>query len=231
MIVGKGLLATAFHERFAADPSVMIFASGVSDSTTDDQAAFERERSLLEHALQTWPGRVVYFSSCAAGDPATAISPYLQHKRRMEASVLGRDHTTIFRLPQVVGRTDNPSTLTNFLYDRISNEKRFTVWTRAERNLIDVDDVASIGAGLVNDPGIDERVISIAAPRSLPILSIIDIFEMVLGQKASFDSVDKGDALHIECSIAQRAAKDAGVEFGADYSERVIRKYYGHLAS
>ena len=44
MIVGNGLLATAFAPRFASDRALTVFASGVANSRETRQAEFERER-------------------------------------------------------------------------------------------------------------------------------------------------------------------------------------------
>ena len=46
MVVGDGMMAKAFA-AFAQEPGVVIFASGVSDSTEISAAAFEREEALL----------------------------------------------------------------------------------------------------------------------------------------------------------------------------------------
>ena len=64
MIVGNGLLATAFAPRFASDRALTVFASGVANSRETRQAEFERERDLLQHTLQAAPV-MMYFSTLA----------------------------------------------------------------------------------------------------------------------------------------------------------------------
>lgn len=226
MIVGNGLLANAFSSRFADDPAVLIYASGVSDSTCCDVRSFERERSLLETTLAQPAGQRVYFSSCALADPRSDLTPYLRHKQNMEALV-HQGGGMVLRLPQVVGRTGNPKTLTNFLYESIANRRRFTVWKNAERNLIDIDDVAAIGTELILSPSTPPEPISIAASESTPMLAIVEIFERALGVKADYLLEDRGDALSIDTALTQEVAGRLGIELGAGYTERIIRKYYG----
>jgi nucleoside-diphosphate-sugar epimerase len=226
MIVGTGLLATAFRPQFEDDPSVLICAAGVSDSTCNDALSFERERSLLESTLAQPIRQRVYFSSCALADPHSNMTPYLLHKRQMETLVL-QAGGMVLRLPQVTGSTGNPKTLTNFLYDCIVNRKRFSVWKHAERNLIDIDDVAAIGSELITAPPAVQTAISIAAPQSTPMPRIVEIFEDILGIKADYEIEDRGSPLNIDTALAQQVATKLGIDLRERYVERIIRKYYG----
>ena len=173
MIVGQGLLARAFAARYAADPDVTIFASGVSNSLATAAADFERERAMLAPLLGTGP-RLVYFGSCGSAPGNEAATPYMRHKRAMEEWVAGSANGLVLRLPQVVGVTANPNTLTNFLRDRILSGEPFTVWANAQRNLIDVDDVVAIAAGLIGGDAGGGRVFSIASADPLPMLKMFD---------------------------------------------------------
>lgn len=226
MIVGHGLLARAFAARYADKSDVTIFASGVSNSRTTDETAFARERALLAPLLDG-PGRVVYFGSCGStnSDPLTD-TPYMRHKRAMEAMVASSPAGLVLRLPQVVGLTANPTTLTNFIRDRILSGTLFTVWTKAERNLIDVEDVAAIGARLIERGGDDGRIFSIASAASLPMPEIVAILERVLGRKAHFVTEPLGSPLRIQADQALAIADELGIDLGTGYAEAVIRKYY-----
>jgi len=115
MIIGTGLIAQAFIQHFEDDPNVIIFASGVSNSRENRSQAFLRERQMLIEAL-SFQKMLVYFSTCSVCDPELQTSPYVMHKKEMEVFVAhsAKDYA-IFRLPQVVGETPNPNTLTNYL--------------------------------------------------------------------------------------------------------------------
>ena len=227
MIVGQGLLARAFAPRYMDDPRVTIFASGVSNSREADPDAFERERALLAPLLDGRT-RVVYFGSCASAmADASAATPYMRHKRAMEELVAGSPDGLVLRLPQVVGSTPNPNTLTNFLRDHILNGSPFTVWANAERNLIDVDDVVAIGTHLIDTAGSrSNRAFSVASADPLPMPAIISIFEHVLGRKAICSTEPLGGPLRIDAAAAFAAAGKLGIDLGRGYAEAVIRKYY-----
>lgn len=225
MIVGTGLIARAF-QSFADDQNNIIFASGVSNSGERDPAVFSRERGLLLDFLSETRGRLVYFGSCNVVNPEQD-SPYFEHKRAMERIVVGSGRGIVFRLPQVVGHTRNPNTLTNHLRDCIIQARPLTLWTRAQRNLIDIDDVASIARYLLASPDAP-TLVSIASPWSLPMPHLVSLFEQVLGKKAVVELVERGEQMHIDSALAEAIANDIGLDFGPDYPLRVIQKYYGN---
>lgn len=215
---------------FRSNPEITIFASGVSNSQETRTEEFERERRLLRASLDGFSGaHFVYFGSCGAVGNADTLSPYLTHKLQMEQWVCAHPNGIVFRLPQVVGPTDNPHTLTNFLRDRIMKEKQFEVWREAERNIVDIDDVATIVIALLEEGQIQAgNAYSIASTRSLKMIEIINIFERVLRKKAIYQSLPKGGPLEIDSTEAARIAPKLGIDFGDSYVEHVIQKYYGH---
>ncbi|WP_197427016.1 NAD-dependent epimerase/dehydratase family protein [Noviluteimonas gilva] len=224
-IVGRGMLAHAMAPVVQARHGCIAFASGVSNSTETDPAAFAREEALLREHLQD-PRTLLYFSSCGVADEHEARRPYIRHKLAMEALV--RAHGgRIVRLPQVVGRTDNPHTLTNYLRDRIVRGEHFDLWANAERNLVDVDDVVRIVAALLDKWPEDRRTVTIASPASTPMPKIVAVFEQVLGRKANYTSLDLGRPMPVDTALARSIAARIGIGFDARYLERVIGKYYG----
>lgn len=226
MIVGNGMLARAFAARYAGDPQTTIFASGVSDSLEVREQAFARERALLDAVLARHPKRIVYFSCCSLQDSGAATTPYMRHKHGMEARVLASAGGLVLRLPQVVGPGGNPRTLANYLHARIVAGESFEVWRHAERNLIDVEDVAAIARAMIAAAGDGHSVRTIATPYSLGMPQIVAIFERVLARAARFTLVDKGRALPVDAAEAATFAAQLGIDFGPGYSERILRKYY-----
>ena len=226
MIVGKGLLACAFAPYFGANPDVVVFASGVSNSLETREEEFAREHTLLAKLLANHAKRFVYFGSCGVATAEADLTAYMKHKTRMESLVLEARGGLVLRLPQVVGRTNNHHTLTNFLRDRILSGEHFTVWSHAERNLIDIDDVSAIGAVLATDMTNDSSVIAIAAENCLPMREVVRIFERVLGKRANYSLVNKGATMHINTSSISKVSSQLGIDLGNGYTERVIDKYY-----
>jgi nucleoside-diphosphate-sugar epimerase len=200
----------------------------VSNSGCTDAREFERERAIVARTLVS--GRdvrcVVYFSTCSVDDPESAGTPYVRHKREMEALVRNHPGHLVLRLPQVVGRTPNPHTLLNYLHARIARGERFSLWGRAQRNVIDCDDVRTIAVALI-DGGVRAETVNVANAASYPILDIVGTLERVCRGHAVYDVVDRGGAWRIDVSRMMPFADRAGVRFGEGYLERVLRKYYG----
>lgn len=225
MIVGNGLLARAFSNAFREDDSIIVFASGVSNSRESRIEAFARERELLNTALEKRKF-LIYFSTCSIHDPDLAGSPYTRHKLEMENLALGMGEVAIFRLPQVVGHTTNPHTLTNYLHHQISTRAQFHVWRHARRNLIDVSDVASIVTHLIRSRQVDRRVTNIACPYTTGIPDLVRIFEEVLGILAMCDTIDAGASYEIDTSLTLAIAEQLNLTFDQHYIKKIVKKYY-----
>jgi nucleoside-diphosphate-sugar epimerase len=229
MIIGSGLLAKAFEDRLGSDPRVCIFASGVSNSQCTDPAEFERENRLLRDTLMRMPpdGLFVYFSTCSVADPAAAGSPYVLHKLAMESLISDWPSHLICRLPQVAGRTPNPHTLLSYLASCISTGRRFSIWSGASRNVIDVDDVAAL-VGEVIKTGVNIiKTLNIASPANHPMTEIVSAMENAMQKKAVFERVERGCSYDIDVRDILPLCNSAGVDFQNDYLDRVIRKYHG----
>lgn len=226
MIIGSGFLARSFGPRFGDRTDVMLFASGVSNSLETRLQAFAREKNLLQQQQAQRSTQLVYFSSCGVVENTGQTTPYMHHKREMEALVLAMPRGLVVRLPQVVGSTPNPHTLTNYLRDRILSGERFSVWAKAERNLLDVVDLVAIASAVIDDGDLEERLVSIASGEILPMPDIVRIFEHVLERRAHFVLEDKGAPLVVDNRMALRLGSRLGIDLGHGYSERVVRKYY-----
>lgn len=220
-------MATAFAPRFASDEALTVFASGVSNSRETRPGEFERERALLQRTLQAVPA-LMYFSTCSIHDPELSRSPYVLHKLAMEQLIqqAGPQHA-IVRLPQVVGPSTNPHTLTNYLYRQISKGEKFQVWLQARRNLIDVADIVAIVSQLVANGQTAGATFNVACPFSVPVLDIVRAFEAQLGMAAVYDAVIAGADYPIDTTLAQAAAAQIGLVFDHQYLEKLVRKYYG----
>ncbi len=227
-IVGSGVLARAFRPHMPALRGQCVYAAGVSNSGCTDAREFERERERLRETMAALsPERMLlYFSTCSIEDATSRDSDYVRHKRAMEHIVAQRERHLILRLPQLAGRTPNPHTLLNYLHARIVRSERFTVFSGAERNIIDVDDVARIVVELVRD-GACAETINIACIRNEAIFDIVRCMEDVVGHRAVFDIIDAGAGYAIDTSRMAPALARCGVSFPADYLRRTLEKYYG----
>ncbi|WP_434212108.1 NAD-dependent epimerase/dehydratase family protein [[Pseudomonas] boreopolis] len=227
MIIGNGLLARAFSSSFGDSPEVLIYAAGVSNSTETRLEEFSREEEQLRRQLEGFAGKYfVYFGSCGVANDESSLSPYLRHKLRMEQIVTNCSGGVVFRLPQVVGKTANPNTLTNYLNRKVSGGDAFNIWLRAERNLIDIDHVCAISSHLLANGLVDQQVVNIASENAVRVSDIVGILERIHGKRANYTLVDKGDPLKIEASLSWAAARELGIDLGTGYAERLIWKYY-----
>jgi nucleoside-diphosphate-sugar epimerase len=225
VVVGNGMLARAFG-RFASDDSVVVFASGVSDSGQTRAAEFEREAALLRSFAGS-PRKLVYFSTISVLDPSLEASPYIGHKLAMEALVVAAlPRHVVFRLPNLVGHTPNPHTLTNHLFDRIMRGETVRVFTRARRHLLDVEDAATLCSRMITDGVADNQVTNVHLGRPIDIPTLVSIFERVTGRRARTELVDKGDASTAENTQFARFIASIGFTVPDDYNERVIEHYY-----
>ena len=232
MIFGSGLLARAFGPQFANSATSCVYAAGVSNSNCSDQREFDREQDRLMVAMGQHRSAelFLYFGTCSANGLLASTSPYVQHKIKMEKIVEEHPRYLILRLPQTAEKTENPHTLLNYIFARIIRSERFRVWKNARRNIIDVDDVVLIAIGLALEEGVRRESINVANFLDSAMVDIVELMAKVVGKKAIYDCLDRGDAYPIDTRRIREVAPRCGVIFGPKYLEIVIRKYFGSAA-
>lgn len=227
MIEGKGMIAKSFV-KYENDKKVFIFASGVSNSQETNKEAFLREKSLLEKRLTEFSDSIfVYFSTCSIYDPSMQNSNYVQHKIEMEKIITQNSKSFyIFRLPQVVGKTNSP-TLVNYLVNAITDEQFFNVWEGSTRNLIDVEDVFKIANFIIEKQIFLNQITNIASSKSYYIKEIVLLIENILGIKAKYSCIDRGLSYKIDTQKIYDITKELLIDFNDEYMSRIIRNNYG----
>lgn len=225
MVVGRGLLATTFS-HYAANNNVTIFASGVSNSTTQDPIAFKRELDLLEHHLDS-DITLIYFSTISVHDPDLTETPYIQHKRHIEHVIAERCSSyIIFRLPILLGRSGNPHTLCNFIYSQITNHKTITVYKKACRYIIDVDDLKAYLTEMIDSGAYTNSIIDINYNNAISISELIHMYEQTLGIKAVTQEIEKGGCYTTNNTPFLDHLTQNGITIPSDYLAQRILKYY-----
>ncbi|WP_221032928.1 NAD-dependent epimerase/dehydratase family protein [Actomonas aquatica] len=229
MVVGSGLLAGVFLRRFEATENVCVYAAGVSNSSCVDAGEFAREKDRLSTTLKELQPEcmLVYFSTCSIYDPDRAQTLYVKHKLAMERLVSESNNFLIVRLPQAVGRSANPHTLLNSLYNKIRAGAQVKVWTGAKRNLLDIDDIERICAAIIDQGTGQNRVLNVANPRNYRVGEIIESFERVLGVKASTVEEKKGGAYEVDIAGIAEILRTLSLGFNDAYLDNLVRKYYG----
>ena len=226
MVVGNGMLATAFMKTEGISSDTIIFASGVSNSQETDHREFRRESDLL-HSFLSCGKRVVYFSTVSVHDPSLSSSPYIIHKLNIEH--LLREHAgdyLIIRLPIVVGRSNNRHTLTNFLFYSLLSGHHFELYRFACRYLIDLEDVVALVTRLIAKQPCNQTLDLVLDNRTR-VTEIVEVLEHILGTQANYTLVPKGACYQIDNGPVKHIL---GTEyFQVDpraYTYSLLSKYY-----
>lgn len=228
MVIGRGTMAQAFA-GFANHNDFLIFASGVSNSKETKQEIFDREITLLQETLRSYPNlHIVYFSTCSVYDTEEQQSAYVQHKLAAEQVIQQTaHHYTIFRVSNVVSSTLNHTTIFSYLAYHIKNNLPFKLWKNAYRNILGVHDIEKLTTYLLRQPQLSHnQIINIANPKNYRVLSIVEAMELFFQRKAQYEIVEKGAYLEIDTSLVQMIAPTLSIDFEEHYLYYLLQMYY-----
>jgi nucleoside-diphosphate-sugar epimerase len=230
MIIGNGMMANRFAADYSNSNTVLIFASGVSNSSEKNKAAFEREENLLKNCLDKYAYQTfVYFSTCSIYDPSLKRSPYILHKLEMEELIkknIGR--YLICRTSNIVGQKGNPNTLINFLVSKIERQQEFELWTNSFRNILDIDDLFEAVHSTLRNPLTEQKsVLNIYCPHFYTIQEIVSAVETHLGKKAVYTPVTKGSHYTVpETTDLTSFFPDSVSQPKEGYLSKLLSKYH-----
>lgn len=227
MVIGNGLIAKRFSS-YSDDDRFLIFASGVANSKSTDQAEYQREFELLLRKTQENPEKtIVYFSTCSINDPAENTSAYVAHKKKIESYLQSNmQHFLIFRVSNLVGHSSNVNTVLNFIVNNINEGKQFDLWMNAKRNLIDVDDFFAIVDHILQNTLFTNRIINIANPINYTVPLIVSATSNHLGKAANYKEVAKGGSFDIDISDINPFFVQLNINFNEAYLANLLHKYY-----
>lgn len=224
------MIAKKFSPEFSSSGTILIFASGVSDSKKADTGTYLREEKLLIETILQFPAmRVVYFSTCSIYDPSQEKSFYILHKLNMERLIkMHASSYLICRTTNIVGENGNMNTIINYLIEKIATGSPFERWNNAVRNILDVDDLYAIIKALLEKFSSQEnRTVNIFNPIFYSVKHIIQTIEKHLFKMANYIGVEKGCSYSIPdiCGIHALYA-EMSLCFPGDYLSKVLNKYY-----
>ena len=124
----------------------------------------------------------------------------------------------ILRLPEIIGSSKNPNTLTNFFYNCIKNNITFNLYKNTKRNLLDVEDAISACIKIIK-MNKKNFTINILNKSFYTPFKIVKGFETVLNKKAIYRIKSiRGKNLKFKNTFY--------LKFNSNYLIKVIKKYY-----
>lgn len=226
MVVGNGMIAKEFMSYSSID-GIIIFASGVSDSTNTDIHAFDREFKLISDTVNYNSDKLfVYFSTCSIYDSSMQHSPYVQHKIRMENYIRDQQpQYIIFRLSNPIGYTNNTHTVVNYFINSITRQQQFEIWKNASRNIIDIDDMFLICNEIIQEKLFINSIVNIGNPQNYTVVHIINCIENHFGITGNYVEIDKGGGPVINTGLDELYTK-LNINFDKDYFPKLLQKYF-----
>jgi nucleoside-diphosphate-sugar epimerase len=233
MVIGNGLIANRFKQKYIQSEKQIIFASGVSNSKNSSADEFKREVDLvLKTIAQNTTKQFVYFSTCSIYDPSEKNSSYVKHKVNIENIIASNQQKyIIFRVSNLVGHSEkkNSNTILNYLVDKIIHQENFELWQHAKRNFIDIDDMYAIVDDILTNQLVNNCIINIANPNTYAIKSIIETIENEFKLKAKHQQINKGGEFDIDINDIIPIIKKLNILFENDYFTNLLVKYYANF--
>ena len=211
---------------------IVIYAAGVSNSKSKDKKKFLRERKKIQTFLNNHNKEhlFIYISTTSVLDNYLKKDKYTRNKIIIENLIKkSLNNFLILRLSQIVGKSNNPHTLTNFIYRKILSEQRFKVWSNVKRNLIDIDDLIKIVKQIISTKLKPGNVINILNPNSIYVKEIVNIMGKIVKKNPKYILLEykpkKKGNLKIQSSSKfnlniKKYFKDK------NYFKNILKKYY-----
>lgn len=217
MIIGNGLIANVFSSYLDSN-EILIFASGVSDSSECSSNAFQREMDLIKSYDNT-KMKFVYFSSINIENK----TEYFKHKKNIENYIVNNfTNYLIFRLPNLVGSGGNPNNMFNYFKRLIKSEDRIIV-KNVFRSLLDVDDLKIICDELMF---LKNKIINISHIKTYKVLDILIELSFFLKKPLNIHiSDDEVFEKHYDNSDEVSKLIDRIYDGKEEYIKKIIKKY------
>ena len=223
MIVGNGLIANCF-KKSKIEKNVTIFASGVSNSKISNYIDYSREIDLLKNVKKSMPQNhcLVYFSSCGV---VSENSNYYLHKKNMENLIInGFNNYLIFRLPQLIGNSNNNNTLLNNFIQSIKDDVTLNIQKNATRYFIEISDLVFLVNEILKNNIFNNNIYNIAIPEKYKILDILSVIETVLNKKATYQIIEGGVDYNVDLTFITNFLSSINFHYDKNYLESSLKK-------
>lgn len=229
-IIGSGFLAKYFrkHNLFLKQNNLILYVSGVSNSLLKDKKKYNKDFNKVKKIKRTIKkNKFIYISSCAIFDPARNSSRYIKNKVRIEKYIKKNfDNYKIIRLPELVGKSNNKSTLTNFFYNKIKKKQIINIFKNTKRNILDVEDAVKLVIFFLKAK-FKTNEINISNIYFYTPLKLVKTFEKLLNIKSEYVLLKKKKIFwKIKNFINKNTLKKNNIKINKDYLNKTIIKYY-----
>jgi len=226
MVIGNGLLAKAFSS-YKDNEDVIIYASGVSNSKEESDYEFERELSKLnDYILNNNNKLLIYFSTCSVNDDFLKDTKYVNHKIKIENLISENvSNFIIFRLPIVIGNTENKFTLYNFLLNKLSNNEELVIQKNAYRYIVDIEDVYTILSKMIDSRFFLNSVIDVSFSEKISVLNIVEQIKQEVNSKSKIKIIEGGSKYDINTFIINSFMEKNEILISKNYNENILKKY------
>lgn len=224
MVIGNGLIASKFS-KYVDNDKVIIFASGVSNSKENDSKKFEREISLLSSLIGT-EKKIIYFSTLLINYPCSKNTNYVKHKNQVEKLISKNfDNFIIFRLPNIVGLSNNRFTSFNFFINKILSGESIEIESKTSRFFLDSDDLEPMLTKIIDNELINKKTINVCLNNKIFIKDLIDLLFMKLNKKVDVIEHDFGCDITIDNRFFLDIIERDNLTNLINYNDNLISKY------
>lgn len=223
MIAGNGLIAKKFFKNFHEKEDIVIFASGVSDSTEKRNSEFLKEKNILNLYLNNYKNaKFIYFSSIMTINDMR--SEYINHKKEIESIIQEKAKSYfIIRVPQIIGYGGNKKNIINDFKYKILNNKPLEIHKDTYRAIIDLDDLYDIVLQLINE--INNEIINISYIQKIYIHDLAKLMSEILNKEINLIVKEKGFSIETENSyIIDKIINSFKID-RTYYTQKCLKKY------
>jgi nucleoside-diphosphate-sugar epimerase len=132
----------------------------------------------------------------------------------------------IFRIPIVIGKSNNPHTLINTPLNQIRKGETLRVLKKAFRYVIDIDDIVEIATPIILNQKNHNSIWNMCFNNNTNIQEIITYIEDVIGIVAKKQYIDKGDKYIVPNDNFLQYLDSIGYKLPTDYINQTLKKYY-----
>lgn len=224
MVIGNGLLGKSMS-LFVDNDDVLIFASGVSNSKENRPSEYEREFNLLHKFLGT-EQKIIYFSTCSVLYDCIKQTDYIKHKIQVENFIKSNfKNFIIFRLPNVVGHTENQNTSFNFFKKNLLNNLEINVEEDTTRYFIDVNDIVETISPIIKDQTQNKKEFNVCFNTKISIIDFIGLMSDQLKVTPKINIIKKGCSFDVDNLGFLDLVDKKYKSIDQDYNYNLIKKY------